>query len=76
MSVAAAGIARHELKSAVQPALYTVDDVANLLQCSARNVWKMNDRGALPGEVRVGKLVRWRVSDINAWIQRGCKESA
>jgi excisionase family DNA binding protein len=68
-----AAVASPETRSAVQPALHTADDVAALLQCSVRNVWKLADRGALPGMVRIGKLVRFRVNDVNAWIANGCQ---
>jgi excisionase family DNA binding protein len=69
MSVASA---YPETKAPVGPALYVADDLASLLQCSKRNIWRLNDSGALPGAVRVGRLVRWRVEAINDWIQNGC----
>lgn len=58
-------------RSDISP-FYRVEEVAEVLQCSARNVWAMNDRGALPGMVRIGRLVRWRKRDIADWIDRGC----
>ncbi len=63
---------RRKLSEAVSP-LYVADDVAALLQCSVRNIWAMNDRGELPGMVRIGRLVRWRKSAVDAWIENGCK---
>jgi excisionase family DNA binding protein len=60
------------LKAAVPPALYTADDIAQLLQCSTRNIWKLSDAGVLPGLTRIGRLVRWRAKDVNEWISSGC----
>ena len=65
---------RRKLSMAVSP-FYVADDLAALLQCSVRNVWALNDRGALPGLVRLGRLVRWRKRDIDSWIENGCPES-
>jgi excisionase family DNA binding protein len=65
-------VACPEPKNAIAPALYRVDDVAQLLQCSTRNIWKLSDAGAMPELVRVGRLVRWRVKDIDTWISSGC----
>jgi excisionase family DNA binding protein len=65
-------VACPEPKSTIAPALYTVDDIAQLLQCSTRNVWKLSDAGMLPGMTRIGRLVRWRAKDINDWIAAGC----
>jgi predicted DNA-binding transcriptional regulator AlpA len=54
--------------------LYVAQDVAALLRCSVRNVWALNDRAAIPGEVRIGRLVRWRQRDVHQWIENGCPE--
>jgi excisionase family DNA binding protein len=55
------------------PQLYVVQELAALLQCSVRTIWNLNDRGQLPGMVRFGRLIRWRRSEIDAWIARGCR---
>jgi predicted DNA-binding transcriptional regulator AlpA len=65
-------VATPEPKSAIAPALYTVDDIAQLTQMSTRNVWKLSDAGMLPGMTRIGRLVRWRAKDIDGWISSGC----
>jgi predicted DNA-binding transcriptional regulator AlpA len=47
-------------------------DVARLLSVSVRTVWRMRDAGQLPRPVRVAsKMVRWRRSDIESFIQNG-----
>ena len=61
-------------------ALLTVRQVAALLGCSARHVYRLADRGAMPRPVKLGDvLVRWnrRTGDaatgIEDWIAGGCK---
>lgn len=52
--------------------LHTADDVAGLLQCSVRHVWRLHDSGDMPAAVRIGRLVRWPKSLIASWIADGC----
>lgn len=52
--------------------LLTASDVAAALGVSARQVWRLRDRGALPAPVRVGGSTRWRSGDIQSWIDAGC----
>ena len=56
------------------PALLTVRQVATMLGCSARHVYRLSDRGAMPRPTKLGDvLVRWNRSDIEAWVADGCK---
>ena len=52
--------------------LLRVRDVAAQLKVSQRQVWKMHSAGGLPEPVRIGRSVRWRVDDIDRWVQLGC----
>jgi excisionase family DNA binding protein len=54
-------------------ALLSVEQVAKLLSCSTRHVYRLADRGAMPPPVKVGALVRWRRQTIEEWITNGCK---
>jgi excisionase family DNA binding protein len=54
------------------PALLDVGAVAKMLGCSARHVWRLADRGAMPKACRLGALVRWQRSAIEEWIGKGC----
>jgi len=49
--------------------LLTSQQVADALQCSVRFVWDWTKRGELPA-VRMNRLVRYRVEDIEAFIAR------
>jgi excisionase family DNA binding protein len=55
-----------------RPALIDVQQVAELLGCSARHVSRLADRGGMPRPVRLGALVRWNRSAVESWIAAGC----
>jgi excisionase family DNA binding protein len=52
--------------------LYTVGDIAALLQASERHVWRLHDAGKMPRCVRLGRLVRWPKKLIDDWIASEC----
>jgi excisionase family DNA binding protein len=54
-------------------ALLDVDQVAQLLNCSARHVYRLTDAGRMPAPVRLGALVRWPRWSIEQWVRDGCK---
>jgi len=54
--------------------LLNVDAVARGLNCSPRGVWRMRDSGRMPAPVQIGKLVRWRATELGAWIAAGCPD--
>jgi excisionase family DNA binding protein len=54
-------------------ALLDVEQVAELLNCSARHVYRLADAGHMPPPVRLGTLVRWRRQDLDAWLAGGCR---
>ena len=56
----------------VEAVLLDVRAVAALLDCSARHVYRQSDAGRMPTPVRVGALVRWRRTDLDAWLAAGC----
>ncbi len=53
--------------------LIDVGQVASLMRCSPRTVYRLSDAGRMPAPVRLGSLVRWRRGDVEAWIAGGCK---
>ena len=52
--------------------LMTIKEVAQLLNCSERTVYRLNDAGRMPRPVRLGALVRWNLCEIEQWIVEGC----
>ncbi len=61
-----------EAAAKLESATYTVEQLAGLLQCSTRHVWRMADVNAIPGKLRIGKLVRFHRSAVDAWLAAGC----
>ncbi|MCK5270690.1 MAG: helix-turn-helix domain-containing protein [Sedimentisphaerales bacterium] len=53
-------------------ALLDVNQVASLLNCSSRTVYRLSDAGCMPRPVKLGSLVRWERSAIESWIADGC----
>lgn len=53
-------------------ALLDVREVAKLLGCSSRHVYRLTDLGAMPKPIKLGALVRWSRQTIHQWIANGC----
>lgn len=47
--------------------------IASMLNCSTRHVFRLADASKMPAAVKVGSLVRWNRSTIEAWIAGGCR---
>ncbi|MBP7748480.1 MAG: helix-turn-helix domain-containing protein [Phycisphaerae bacterium] len=50
--------------------------VGTLLGVSGRTVARMVDAGRLPAPVRIGRLKRWRLAEVRAWVAAGCPDAA
>lgn len=48
--------------------LLTAAAVADMLDLSKRQIFRLNSSGKIPGPVRIGGSVRWRQSEIEAWL--------
>jgi len=53
---------------------YTYKDIAELIGCNERTVHNLLAAGRIPKPVRLGRLVRWPVERVDAWISDGCPE--
>ncbi len=54
--------------------LLDVNQVAALLTCSARHVWRMADGGRFPRPIGIGmKLKRWPRSTVEQWLAEQTK---
>ena len=56
----------------LDPAMLNVGDVATLLRCSRRHVYRLVDAGRMPAPVKIGALIRWSRASIEEWIAAGC----
>lgn len=52
--------------------LLKVNEVAERLGVSSRQIWKLAASERLPAPVRLARSVRWRESDIARFIELGC----
>jgi excisionase family DNA binding protein len=55
------------------PKLLDVNGVAELLQCTPRNVYRLADSGKMPAPLKIGGLNRWPVSTLESWLESGCQ---
>jgi len=62
--------------SSPSAALLTAYDVAAILACSSRTVYRLADQRLIPPPVRVGGMLRWSRQAIQAWIAAGCPKNA
>lgn len=54
------------------PLLLDANEAARLLSISSRTLWKLASAGRVPEPVRLGRSVRWRPSELQAWVDAGC----
>lgn len=58
----------------VDDRLTDVCGVAERGAVSKRTIHRLNASGRMPRPVRIGGCLRWRASDIDAWISMGCPD--
>lgn len=56
--------------------LLSAKEVADVLGVSKRQIFRLKSSGKIPAPVRVGGSVRFRLSDIEKWIEWGCCSQA
>ncbi len=54
------------------PLLVNVEVLSQLLGVSVRSVWRMHSGHRIPKPVRLAGSVRWRLGEIQAWVDAGC----
>jgi len=55
-----------------QRLLISADALSHILGISTRTIWRRLSAGELISPVRMGKIVRWRLEEVKAWIEDGC----
>ena len=54
------------------PELIDLETIAAMLCVSTRHARRMSDSGWMPRPLRLGRCLRWRKAEIDAWISEGC----
>jgi predicted DNA-binding transcriptional regulator AlpA len=49
-------------------------ELAEMLDVSLRQIWRLNASGKLPKPVRIGGSVRWNRQEIVDWFEAGCPD--
>lgn len=52
--------------------LCTAKETADDLGISVRTLRRLTDAGKGPKPIRLGRCLRWRSTDIDAWVSAGC----
>jgi len=60
------------IKSLRDAVMIDVEEVAAMLSCSSRTVYRLADGGRMPQPIRLGGMVRWNREAILEWISAGC----
>ncbi len=64
---------REVVDDGVEPLMITASDLAQMLQISERQIWRMRDTGRLPSPIELGpKNLRWSRGEILEWIEAAC----
>lgn len=50
--------------------LMTINEVATMLQIPVGTMYQWRHRGLGPAGLRIGRHVRYRLSDVEAWLAR------
>ena len=58
----------------VNAALISIHDVATLLDCSTRHIYRLVDARRIPQPIKLGALLRWVRADFEQWIAAGCPD--
>jgi excisionase family DNA binding protein len=59
----------------VTDALLSIDDLATLIQVPVKTVYNWRTEGKGPKGIKLGKHVRFRRADVEAWLDRLADES-
>ncbi|MBM4087241.1 MAG: helix-turn-helix domain-containing protein, partial [Planctomycetes bacterium] len=58
------------------PVLVSAKELAAMLGCSEAHLWRLHSSGRLPAPVKLGRLTRWPLVEIEDWIAHKCPPRA
>lgn len=59
----------------MQSDILKTDEVASRLKLSKRYIEALRLKGAGPQHIRIGRAVRYRLEDVNEWVQSRVRKS-
>lgn len=59
-----------------RPLLISVETLAEMLDISPRSVWRRLSSREMIEPIRIGSSVRWRLRDVEEWVDAGCPTPA
>ena len=54
---------------AIARGTYTAEDLSKLLNCTIQHIRNMDSKGAIPGRIKFGRLVRWSKKLVDTWLE-------
>jgi hypothetical protein len=45
--------------------------MADLLQCSVRQIWRLRESGSIPPPIQAGRWIRWSRAVVDRWLEQG-----
>ncbi|MGK2911267.1 MAG: helix-turn-helix transcriptional regulator [Sphingobium sp.] len=48
--------------------LYSYDDITKIAKVTRKTIWKWAREGKFPKPRKCNGMVRWRASDVDAWV--------
>lgn len=65
---------KQEQVNQTQPLAVSAKELANMLNVSLRQIWRLNATGKLPRPLRLGGSVRWSRKELEAFIEAGAPD--
>lgn len=56
------------MTTTVKNHLLTIKQIQEQIQASRVSIWRWEKEGKFPKHIKLGRSIRWRESDIQAWI--------
>lgn len=54
------------------PVMITAEEFSKMMKVSKRTLWRLLSAGKLIEPIRLGGNTRWRLRDVQIWIDEGC----
>lgn len=52
--------------------LIDINELSAITGLSRATLWRHHDEGRIPAGVKIGRAVRWRLTEIRDWLDAGC----